>query len=106
MAQDQAAIGQAIGQISAESMTIAQAAPIQLERVDLQGKTRTFDALQYFAPSMAILFMTFAMAAGRDGHSQRIAALDASAHRHHADPALAVHGRETAAARTRSAWSR
>jgi ABC-2 type transport system permease protein len=62
--QDQAVIDRAIGELSAKAMSVAQAQPIQLEEVDLQGKTRTFDALQYFAPSMAILFMTFAMAAG------------------------------------------
>jgi ABC-2 type transport system permease protein len=67
LGKDQATIGQAVGKLSAESMSIAQDAPIQLHKVDLQGETRTFDALQYFAPSMAILFMTFAMAAGGTG---------------------------------------
>jgi ABC-2 type transport system permease protein len=65
--QDQAAVGQAVGRLSAESMAVAQSAPIRLEQVDLTGDTRTFDALQYFAPSMAILFMTFAMATGGTG---------------------------------------
>lgn len=64
---DQAAIDQAVGQLSAESMSIAQSAPLRLEQVDLAGETRTFDMLQYFAPSMAILFMTFAMASGGSG---------------------------------------
>lgn len=37
---------------------------ITLNTVDIEGEEQTFDSLQYFAPSMAILFMTFAMAAG------------------------------------------
>jgi ABC-2 type transport system permease protein len=61
---DQAAIGLAVGRMSVEAMDQARSAPIQLEQQNLQGETRTFDALQYFAPSMAILFMTFAMATG------------------------------------------
>jgi len=61
---DEAAIAAAAAGLSAEAMSIAEAAPIRLEKVDLQGETRSFDALQYFAPSMAILFMTFAMGAG------------------------------------------
>ncbi len=65
--EDQAAIRLAVGRLSAESMSIARDAPIQLQQVNLQGSTRTFDALQYFAPSMAILFMTFAMAQGGTG---------------------------------------
>ena len=63
----QAAIDAAAAQFSSQAMTLSQAAPIQLQQIDLQGKTRSFDALQYFAPSMAILFMTFAMAAGATG---------------------------------------
>ena len=61
---DDAAIAGAAAQLSAEAMSIAEAAPVRLEKVDLQGETRSFDAMQYFAPSMAILFMTFAMGAG------------------------------------------
>jgi ABC-2 type transport system permease protein len=67
LGQDQAVVGQAVGRLSAESMAVAQSAPIRLEQVDLTGDTRTYDALQYFAPSMAILFMTFAMATGGTG---------------------------------------
>ncbi len=61
---DQAAIAQAVAQLSTDALQVAQDAPIRLEQLNLQGETRTFDALQYFAPSMAILFMTFAMASG------------------------------------------
>lgn len=61
---DQAAIGLAVGRMSMAAMEQTRSAPIRLEQQDLQGETRTFDALQYFAPSMAILFMTFAMATG------------------------------------------
>lgn len=61
---DPAAVEAAAGRIMQDATTIAQSAPIRLEQQDLQGETRTFDALQYFAPSMAILFMTFAMASG------------------------------------------
>lgn len=61
---DQATIAQAAAQLRAQALTLAETRPIRLERVDMQGKTRTFDAMQYFAPSMAILFMTFAMGAG------------------------------------------
>ncbi len=61
---DEAAIAGASAGLSAEAMSIAEAAPIRLEKVNLQGKTRSFDAMQYFAPSMAILFMTFAVSAG------------------------------------------
>ncbi len=61
---DEATIAGAAAQLSAEAMSIAEAAPIRLEKVNLQGETRSFDAMQYFAPSMAILFMTFAMGAG------------------------------------------
>ena len=70
---DQSAIGQAQGDLSAR-ITASQdptagagdslANPITLRQVNLQGETRSFDALQYFAPSMAILFLTFAMATG------------------------------------------
>lgn len=59
-----AAIGSAIGRFSGQTMDLAQAAPIQLEQQNLEGEPRTMDMLQYFAPSMAILFMTFAMATG------------------------------------------
>jgi ABC-2 type transport system permease protein len=38
--------------------------PIQINAQSVEGEPQEFDALQYFAPSMAILFMTFAMAAG------------------------------------------
>lgn len=62
--QDQATIDRASAQLNAQAMTLAQSAPVQLQAVDLKGKTRTYDALQFFAPSMAILFMTFAMASG------------------------------------------
>ncbi len=61
---DEAAIAAASAELSAEAMSIAEAAPIRLEKINLQGETRSFDAMQYFAPSMAILFMTFAMGAG------------------------------------------
>lgn len=37
---------------------------VTLNNVDVEGEARTFDSLSYFAPSMAILFMTFAMATG------------------------------------------
>ncbi len=64
---DQSAVQQAVADFDQQVMDAAHQAPIQLEQVDLAGKTRSFDALQYFAPSMAILFMTFAMAAGATG---------------------------------------
>ena len=38
--------------------------PIQINSQSVEGERQEFDALQYFAPSMAILFMTFAMAGG------------------------------------------
>ncbi|MBN1201038.1 MAG: ABC transporter permease [Anaerolineae bacterium] len=62
--QDQSAITQATGRVMDAAMSVAQDTPIRLEQVNLQGETRAGDALQYFAPSMAILFMTFTMAAG------------------------------------------
>lgn len=37
---------------------------ITLSQVNVEGEKKEFDALRYFAPSMAIFFMTFAMAAG------------------------------------------
>ncbi len=37
---------------------------IRLSRVNVEGEKQEFDSLRYFAPSMAIFFMTFAMAAG------------------------------------------
>lgn len=40
---------------------------IGLETVSVEGEVEEFDPLQYFAPSLAILFMTFAMAAGARG---------------------------------------
>ena len=39
-------------------------AAITLNRSNVQGEIAEFDALQLFAPSMAVLFMTFTMAAG------------------------------------------
>ncbi len=67
LGQDEATIGQAIGEMSQSLVPQSAAAlaePIQLQEVDAKGKKRVLDMLQYFAPSMAILFMTFAMAAG------------------------------------------
>jgi ABC-2 type transport system permease protein len=64
LGKDQAEIQQAAAQVSGEAISNALNPPIQMQAVDLQGKTRSVDALQYFAPSMAILFMTFAMASG------------------------------------------
>lgn len=61
---NQEQIGPAVGRFSTEAINLAQAAPIQLEQQNLEGETRTLDVLQFFAPSMAILFMTFAMATG------------------------------------------
>jgi ABC-2 type transport system permease protein len=61
---DETTIAGAAAGLSAEAMSIAEAAPIRLDKVNLQGETRSFDAMQYFAPSMAILFMTFAIGAG------------------------------------------
>jgi ABC-2 type transport system permease protein len=37
---------------------------VQLQTVNVEGEAQTFDSLQYFAPAMAIMFMTFAMAGG------------------------------------------
>jgi ABC-2 type transport system permease protein len=64
LGKDQATVQQAAAQVSREAISNAPNPSIQLQQVDLQGKTRSVDALQYFAPSMAILFMTFAMASG------------------------------------------
>ena len=63
----QAAQNAAAAILGARSAELGESEPIRLETVDLQGETRQFDALQYFAPSMAIMFMTFAMAAGAAG---------------------------------------
>ncbi len=60
----QAAQGAVAFLLGARAAELGASQPIQVETVDLQGETRQFDALQYFAPSMAIMFMTFAMAAG------------------------------------------
>lgn len=43
------------------------AALITLDSVSVEGDVNEFDPLQYFAPSLAILFMTFTMAAGARG---------------------------------------
>lgn len=59
-----AQVSAAVSDVIEQSQQDSRALPIQVTSVDLEGETRTFDALQYFAPSMAILFMTFAMAAG------------------------------------------
>ncbi len=40
---------------------------VALNPVNVEGQEQTFDSLRYFAPSMAIFFMTFAMAAGMRG---------------------------------------
>jgi len=40
---------------------------VSLNAVDVEGEVQEFDSLQYFAPAMAILFMTFAMANGARG---------------------------------------
>ncbi len=61
---DEATVAQAVERLRGQAMTLAEASPIRLERLDWQGKRRIFDAMQYFAPSMAILFMSFAMGAG------------------------------------------
>jgi ABC-2 type transport system permease protein len=64
LGKDQTTIQQAVAQVSSEAISNAPNPSIQMQQVDLQGKTRSVDVLQYFAPSMAILFMTFAMASG------------------------------------------
>ena len=54
---------------------------ISLNRVNVEGEAEEFDALKFFAPAMAVLFMTFTMASGtrgileeqQDGTLQRIA---------------------------------
>lgn len=40
---------------------------VTINAVNIEGEEQSFDSLQYFAPSMAILFMTFAMATGMRG---------------------------------------
>lgn len=62
--QDPATVDRATARMTEESMAVAQSQPIRVEETTLQGETRQFSWLQYFAPSMAILFMTFAMASG------------------------------------------
>ncbi|MCI0709386.1 MAG: ABC transporter permease [Chloroflexi bacterium] len=69
-----------IGRIQQETFTRNAQEVIALERKDIEGEAEEFVALQYFAPSMAIFFMTFGMAAGaisiledmRDWTMQRI----------------------------------
>jgi ABC-2 type transport system permease protein len=63
--------GQSSEQIAAAAGDVlqqlfSQGAPnvVTLSSVDIEGDARSFDSLSYFAPSMAILFMTFAMANG------------------------------------------
>lgn len=63
--------GQSTEQISTAAGDVlqqlfAEGAPqvVTLNSVDIEGEARSFDSLSYFAPSMAILFMTFAMATG------------------------------------------
>jgi len=41
-----------------------QVSQVRLNSVNVKGDVQEFDSLRYFAPSMAILFMTFAMAGG------------------------------------------
>lgn len=53
-----------IGQIQQEAFTRSAQDIIQLDRVNVEGESEEFDALQFFAPSMAIFFLTFGMAAG------------------------------------------
>jgi ABC-2 type transport system permease protein len=69
-----------IGRIQQESLTRNAQDVIMLERENIEGEAEEFEALQYFAPSMAIFFLTFGMAAGaisiledmRDWTMQRI----------------------------------
>ncbi|MBN2304501.1 MAG: ABC transporter permease [Anaerolineae bacterium] len=67
LGQDAGAIQAAAGQVIAESESLGGALPVQMQQVDMQGEIREVDALKYYAPSMAILFMTFAMATGATG---------------------------------------
>ncbi|MBI5958320.1 MAG: ABC transporter permease [Chloroflexi bacterium] len=65
--QNQDTLDQAVQKLAAQTMSLAAETPIRVREVDLKGETRTLDMLQYFAPSMAILFMTFTMASGASG---------------------------------------
>jgi len=62
LGQGEGAIERATQRVLAEAPDAGVRQPITLRAVDLQGETRGFDWMQYFAPSMAIMFMTFAMA--------------------------------------------
>lgn len=53
-----------IGRIQQETFTRSAQNVIALERENVEGEAEEFDALQYFAPSMAIFFLTFGMAGG------------------------------------------
>lgn len=55
---------QLMGQIQFEAFTRSVQDVIRLETQNVEGDTQDFNALQYFAPSMAIFFMTFGMANG------------------------------------------
>jgi ABC-2 type transport system permease protein len=70
LGSDQTALDEASARFNGQTSELRSGVenpPIALEQVSLTGKVRTFDSLQYFAPSMAILFMTFAM--GTSGKS-------------------------------------
>ena len=55
---------QLLGQIQFEAFTRSVQDVITLENQNVEGAVQDFNALQYFAPSMAIFFMTFGMANG------------------------------------------
>lgn len=53
-----------MGNIQFESFTRSVRDVIALDSQNVEGEAQDFNALQYFAPSMAIFFMTFGMATG------------------------------------------
>ncbi|NJL96007.1 MAG: ABC transporter permease [Anaerolineae bacterium] len=64
LAANPAQIGQAMDQVMQTVATGEAAQLVILENVPVQGDPEGVNLLSYFAPGMAILFMTFAMAAG------------------------------------------
>lgn len=61
---DPATIGAAADATLTAIFSEGVAGLVTLRAVDIEGEESTFDSLRYFAPSMALLFMTFAMATG------------------------------------------
>lgn len=62
--QNNQAVDAAIAYVEQASAELRDKQAIELNRVNVDGELQEFNSLQYFAPALAILFMTYALSTG------------------------------------------